>query len=80
MPEAFTMKGVAQGNGLALLPKNTSLLPSAEGLLPLQWVPRLCATSVVRENLPSCFSLCKIIERRKITRNFFFLTGVQQVL
>lgn len=73
MPEAFTMKGVAQGNGLALLPKNTSLFPSAEGLLPLQLVPRLCATSVVRENLAS---LWKVIKRRKITRIFFFLTGV----
>lgn len=68
MPEAFTMKGVAQGNGLALLPKNTSLLPSAEGLLPLQLVPRLCAASVMRENLPSLY---KVIKRRKITWIFF---------
>lgn len=71
MPEAFTMKGVAQGNGLALLPKITSLLPSAEGLLPLQLVPRLCATSVLRENLPS---LCKVIKRRKITWDLFFFS------
>lgn len=76
MPEAFTMKGVAQGNGLALLPKNTSLLPSAEGLLLLQLVPRLCAAPVVRENLPS---LCKVIKRGKFIWNFYFF-GVQQVL
>lgn len=36
MHEAFTKKGVAQGNGLSLLPKTASRLPAAEGLLPLR--------------------------------------------
>lgn len=84
MPEAFTMKGVAQGNGLSLLPKNTSQLPSAERLLPLRaGVKAPCNFKQPGRTSPAASASVKSSREEKSLGFLFFLlvySGVQQVL